>query len=140
MVRIMTSLLFVTALHSMCLLAESPVVLDEDVRVVSFAEMEYPIVAKLKSEQGIVVVRVTFDSRGIVRDARALSGPRYLIDSAVGNARKWVFHPSKESEAIVLYDFRIEETCQNPCRSQFLFRRPNVAIIRKGHLLVNPAH
>ena len=117
---------------------EREVVFNEDFTVLRFEECEYPLAARLSGVQGMVVLEVSYGEKGRVESVEAISGPKLLIPAALANARTWTFRPSPKGKAIILYDFRIEETCVLPCRSQFLFRPPNVATVRIGHALIEP--
>lgn len=115
---------------------EAETLLDEEIRVRHFVEMQYPLAAWLKAQTGLAVVRAKLDAEGTVIQAEALSGPRLVLKDVLANVKKWRFAPSKKGQAIVIYDFRMEDSCQSPCRSQFLWRAPNVAVIRRGVALV----
>jgi TonB family protein len=58
-------------------------------------EPRYPEEARRQRVYGSVLVRVTVDECGIVRDARAVKGEPALVDAAVAAARQWRFTPTK---------------------------------------------
>jgi hypothetical protein len=115
---------------------EREVVFDEDIKVIRFDELEYPLAARLGNVQGLVIVDVRYSEKGSVVSVEAVAGPRLLIPAALANARTWTFRPNPRGRAMIVYDFRIEQTCVLPCRSQFLFRPPNIATVRTGQALI----
>jgi TonB family protein len=84
---------------------------DREVKVVAHAPLTYPQIASAARIQGPAVVAVTFDARGTVTDAHALSGMPLLKEAAVDNARRWTFAPSRQRRAVVVYDFQILDSC-----------------------------
>ena len=54
----------------------------------------YPPEALAAKVQGVVVMEVTIDTAGHVRDARVLSGPAQLGKAAVEAVRQWQFEPA----------------------------------------------
>jgi TonB family protein len=111
-------------------------IFNEEIKVARLEEMEYPLAARLKVVEGVVVVQVTVNANGQVYSANAVSGPKLLVANAVENARKWIFRPSARRQAIIVYDFKIEGLCVAPCKSQFVFRPPNMIVIRIGQPLI----
>ena len=115
---------------------ESGPLFDEASLIERPEEMEYPLAARLKQVQGVVVIVVEVDQAGKAVRTSALSGPRLLVPGALANAKTWTFHRTSIGRAVIVYDFRIEGSCKLPCRSQFLFRAPNVAVIRTGQPMI----
>src|SRR5215471_3056034 len=58
-------------------------------------EPVYPPLAKAAGVTGSVVVEVSVDETGVVKEARALSGHPLLKDVAVNAARSWMFAPTR---------------------------------------------
>ncbi len=103
---------------------------NEDFKLASFEDLDYPLVAARLRVQGPVVVWVTLDDDGRVTAATAVSGPKLLIESAVANARMWRFHPNPRRSAVIVYDFSISDgACHNALKSLFLLKHPNLATI-----------
>jgi TonB family protein len=73
---------------------------DRDVKLVSFVDLQYPVLAKSARVQGVVVVRVGLDDQGRVTTASALSGPKPLIPDCLASARRWTFRPNPRKSAI----------------------------------------
>ncbi len=121
-----------------CALADD-VVADTDVRPISFEDLSYPLTARLKHIEGVVVVRLKVDDHGHVAQANALSGARELVSASLENAKKWRFHSNSANTVILVYRFIIEGLCNQPCRSHFEFRPPNFAAIRIGEPVVDHA-
>ena len=109
---------------------------DDEVHIVQFEEMTYPLAARLKQVEGAVVVRVTLDGEGKVTSAAALSGSKLLAEACTTNAKKWLFRPNSKKAAVLVYVFRIDGLCKSPCPSHFVFRPPNVALISMGRSTV----
>jgi TonB family protein len=103
--RLLLCAAFMGAVLPLIAQAQDNVVLDETVKPVYFEALTYPVRARLSHIQGTVVVRATLKSDGSVASARALSGPKLLIDDAVANAGKWRFQPNQDKLVIILYTF-----------------------------------
>jgi hypothetical protein len=104
--------------------------LDEDVKMVSFADVAYPAWAVNTKIQGVVVVSVKLDASGAVTSTSALSGPKALIPVVEANALRWRFRPNAQSAAIVVYNFRIDDgACHDAAKSTFLLQHQNFATI-----------
>jgi outer membrane biosynthesis protein TonB len=103
---------------------------DEEFRLASFADMDYPLDARRANVQGVVVVWATLDDDGRVASASAISGPRLLIPHVLANAKKWLFHPNDRKSAVIVYDFRIDQgVCHDALNSLFLLVHYNFATI-----------
>lgn len=127
---ILGCLLLCVAASGYVLAQQSPhseTVQSEDIYVASLAEMPYPAGARLAQKEGVVVIKVRFDSEGKVKAAEAISGPKELINDSVANAKKWRFHPNTAKTAVVIYQFRMDGFCASG--SHFIFREPNIAAI-----------
>jgi hypothetical protein len=72
----------------------------------------------------VVVVRVTLDQDGRVRDSAAISGPESLIADCIANSKKWRFQAGSGKTAVILYQFKIEGLCISGCPSL-----PNVRML-----------
>ena len=118
---------------------QDEVVYDDEVTLVSFEGHTYPSIALFAMVSGDVVVSVTLNDDGSVKDAVALSGPRLLVPDAVANARKWRFMPTRRRRAVIVYEFRADGKCLPDGRSLFLLFRPNVVSIRGCVLPVTAA-
>ena len=113
-------------------------ILNEDIKLLKFEPLSYPIVAKVKRVEGTVVVRVELSKSGEVARAVVISGPKELLADAVANAKKWRFQPNEAMAAVIVYRFkRLEGLCALPCPSQFLLEPPNVAVITVGQSVVS---
>jgi outer membrane biosynthesis protein TonB len=126
-------LLFSIAGH---LLAQNAPVLDESIKPLHFEPLSYPLAAKLTHVQGAVVVRVRLDREGNVVSSTPVSGAKSLIPECLSNSKKWRFQPAPEGTAIIVYLFRIEGLCKQPCTSLFRFDPPNLATITTGNPVV----
>jgi len=120
-----------------CLIAQENTVLNEDMKLLHFIELDYPLSARLSHVQGVVAVRVTLDAEGIVKSATAISGPKLLIQDSIENAKKWQFKAGSGRAAVIIYHFKIEGLCNLPCRSQFSFWPPNLAVITMGEAVLD---
>jgi len=113
--------------------AESPPVLDDNVRVLHVERMTYPLIAKIGHKEGAVVLRGTVDSEGRVSEAAALSGPKALIKESEENLKKWTFTSPRNSTVIAVYWFRFRGVCELPCLSGFEFYPPNIVVVTTGN-------
>lgn len=103
---------------------------DEDVKLASFEDLAYPLLARRAKVQGVVVVKATLDENGRVVGASAISGANLLIPDVLENAKKWTFRPNSRHSAVIVYDFRIDEgACHDALKSLFLLKHPNLASI-----------
>jgi TonB family protein len=123
--------------NAFCLIGQDQPILNEDIGIVYFEPLDYPLVPKLTHVQGAVVLRVKVDPNGTVTSATAVSGPKQLIPDCLTNAKKWRFRPEKSRDVIIVYIFKFEGLCQLPCRSLFSFSPPNVATITTGDAVVD---
>jgi hypothetical protein len=112
-------------------------VAEEDIGVVYFHDLVYPLAARLKHIVGVVVVKASLGSKGEVLAVEALSGSPALVPECIANVKKWRFRPERTRTVIIVYQFVIEGLCNLPCPSQFEFRPPNLAIIRMGEPVVD---
>jgi outer membrane biosynthesis protein TonB len=116
-------------------LQERPVP-DEQVNVLHFQRMDYPLYAKVRHIEGVVVVQASVDSTGQVIKAVALSGPKALLKGSVDNLRKWRFAASRQTDVIAVYWFRFSGLCEPPCPSGFEFHPPSLVIVTTGNQVV----
>jgi len=75
---------------------------DKETKLVDFADIEYPTLARTALVQGIVVVRATLDDKGSVVDATAISGSETLIPACIENAKKWRFMPNSKKAVVIV--------------------------------------
>jgi len=111
-------------------------ILNEDIGIVKFEVLAYPVVPRSTHVQGAVVVQVKIDSEGKVVTATAVSGPKLLIPDCLMNARKWLFNPQKSRTVAIVYVFKIDGLCYSGCPSSFHFSPPNLAKISVGDAVV----
>jgi len=105
------------------------VILDKDIKVLAFDEMKYPPLARAARIQGIVVVRVSLDDAGSVKDAEAVSGAELLVRECLTNAKKWKFRPTPQKTAVIIYQFKMPGGECKSVSGLFMFRGPNFATI-----------
>ena len=122
--------------NAFCLVGQDQPILNEDVGIVRFEVLTYPLVPKATHGEGAVVVRVKVDSDGKVASATAISGPKLLIPGCLTNAKKWLFRPEKSRDVVIVYIFKFEGLCYSSCPSSFHFSPPNVATITVGEGVV----
>jgi len=102
---------------------------DKEPKLVDFADMEYPKLAKAALIQGIVVVQAKLDDKGDVVEVSALSGPETLIPASLENAKKWRFRPNPKRTVILVYNFRVTSALSKSGCSHFEAYPPNFATI-----------
>jgi TonB family protein len=108
-----------------------------DSEVVDFEELQYPAIARVARVQGIVVLKVNLDDKGLVASANAISGPQQLVSECITNVKKWRFKPSPAKAAMVIYRFKMPGI---GCKSQssfFTFAGPNFATITGCDVPIN---
>jgi TonB family protein len=118
------------------LVAQDQPILNEDIGIVRFEVLAYPLLARATHAEGAVVVRVKVDSDGKIASATAISGPKALITDCMANAKKWLFRPEKSRDVVIVYIFKFEGLCYSSCPSSFHFSPPNVATITVGEGVV----
>ncbi|HTM50484.1 MAG TPA: M56 family metallopeptidase [Bryobacteraceae bacterium] len=69
--------------------------------------IEYPAGAIDKGVQGTVVVEATLNERGVVTDARAVSGPQELRKAALKSVLEWHYSGQAQSPVEVAIDFKL---------------------------------
>jgi hypothetical protein len=128
------ALLFLAA--ALSVIGQDQPILNEDIGIVGFETLAYPLVPRINHAEGAVVVRVKVDSDGKVALATAISGPKLLIPDCLSNAKKWHFRPEKSRDVIIVYIFKFEGLCYSSCPSSFHFSPPNVATITVGEAAI----
>jgi TonB family protein len=111
---------------------------DEDIKVLDFESLKYPVLALQTNYQGAVVVRVKLDSDGKVAEATAISGHKLLIPDCLANARKWRFQPNASHAAVIVYNFRLRYGKCKPAGKFFTLETPNFATITGCGIMVQP--
>jgi len=56
--------------------------------------VDYPLIAKLRNEQGVVELQITIDKNGHVKEIHAISGPNIFMEASLKAVRQWVFKPA----------------------------------------------
>jgi Gram-negative bacterial TonB protein C-terminal len=56
---------------------------DEQVKLASFEDMQYPLVARRTNVQGVVVIRAMLDDEGRVAEASAISGASFCCGTGI---------------------------------------------------------
>ncbi len=107
----------------------------QEPQVLQFEPLPYPLRARVRSIEGIVVLRASTDAHGEVNKVVTLSGSPDLSEEAVKNLRTWRFSEPRNGDLIVVYWFRKSGLCEAPCASGFEFHPPNLAIVTIGHEL-----
>ena len=107
----------------------NPTISSRDSRVVDFEDMRYPPLARTARIQGVVVIRVTLDDAGRVKNADALSGPALLVEDSLANVRKWRFQPNPEKSAVAVYHFEMPGAACKSVASFFMLQGNNLATI-----------
>jgi TonB family protein len=111
---------------------------DEDIRVLDFESLKYPVLAHQTNYQGVVVVRVKLDTDGRVAEATAISGHKLLIPDCLANARKWRFQPNASHAAVIVYNFRLRYGRCKSAGKFFTLEKPNFATITGCGITVQP--
>jgi len=103
---------------------------DDEIKLVSFEDLDYPRLARVTRVQGVVVIRAGLDEKGNVVSATPISGSKALIPDCLSNAKKWKFKPNAHNSIVIVYEFRFEDgACHDRSHSLFLLRHPNFASI-----------
>ncbi len=66
---------------------------DNGLHVKNIEQPGYPLPARLKNEQGTVLVNVDIDASGRVTHAKGSGAPETLVNAAEENVKHWVFGP-----------------------------------------------
>jgi len=73
----------------------------------------YPPVAKQARIQGSVILQALISKEGSIKDLKVISGPRELVDAAIGAVQQWRYRPyvingePVEVETIVTVNFQL---------------------------------
>ncbi len=103
-----------------------------------FERLPYPLYARIRAIQGLVVVRAMVTPSGSIERAEVLSGPKSLQGDTISSLKKWTFASGAPGEIVVVFWFRLSGLCEAPCQSGFEFYPPNLAIITSGTTTVMP--
>lgn len=102
-------------------------------KVISFAEMRYPLVARLKGIQGSVVLSGTVGEEQTLSDITLIFGTPELSEGCKDNVRQWKFANKPNERVVVVYLFRISTgICILPCNSQMLFWPQGIVTVTIG--------
>jgi TonB family protein len=77
-------------------------------RILHKVDPVYPPEAKLAKIEGPVEMELSINERGMVTDARVLSGPAELRNAAIKAVLQWQFAPGTQSRATVVSNFRLD--------------------------------
>ena len=110
----------------------------DEPRIAHFEQMRYPLSARIRAVEGVVVLKGSVSSKGSVEQVSVLSGPPLLTEDAASNLRKWLFQSPLAGDVIVVYWFRISGLCEAPCPSSVEFHPPNLMVITTGRELAMP--
>jgi len=102
---------------------------DDDMKVLSFEDMNYPALARTARVQGVVVVQVKLDDEGKVAEATPISGKQAFITDCTANARKWRLRPSAQRAAVTVHTFRLSDGISKSGCDHFMLEPPNFATI-----------
>jgi len=84
-------------------------VVKGDANLLHRAPIQYPADAIEKGIQGTVVVEATLDGKGVVTDARVISGPDPLRKAALKSVLDWHYNAQTQSPVQVAVDFKLPE-------------------------------
>ena len=84
-------------------------VVKGDANLLHRAPIQYPADAIEKGIQGTVVVEATLDGKGVVTDARVISGPDQLRKAALKSVLDWHYNAQTQSPVQVAVDFKLPE-------------------------------
>lgn len=114
----------------LALLIASPRILAEW-EPVEIVGVSYPLLARWARITGLVVVRLSLEPDGSVKEAEPVSGHPLLAEAAKANAEKWKFRQSGPSrgqarDPYLVYRFVLKGSCAaNDCRQGFIVELPN---------------
>ncbi len=126
-VALFLGLAFLISPHYLAAQDDAPID-DKDIKIVHFEELNYPPLARAARIEGAVVIRVSFDDRGNVVKAVAISGKEPLIDYCLANAKKWKFEPNARKMAVLVYHFTLPPAVCGPDFSFFMLEGNLVTI------------
>jgi TonB family protein len=94
---------------------------------------QYPSIAKGTLTAGVVVLDLSADATGQVTEARLLSSPRFLAESAVNHVQTWRVKTTTARRGVVTYEFALDETlCTPDDINRTIFRRVSTDHVRLG--------
>lgn len=102
---------------------------------VEIVGMSYPLLARSARITGLVVVRLSLERDGSVKQAEPVSGHPLLGEAAKANAEKWKFKQSGRNFApaqtpYLVYRFVLAGSCAgNDCRTGFVVELPNFVVV-----------
>jgi TonB family protein len=75
-------------------------------KLLSSPPLVFPEESRKKGIGGKVVLSIVIDAKGRVSDAKPLSGPPELIQSALDNAKQWLFEPPAHAPVVTTAEVR----------------------------------
>lgn len=102
---------------------------DSDIKVIDYAELTYPSIARHANIQGVLVLRASLDDHGKVVDASVISGAEAFRLDTLDNIRKWRFEPNLHKSAVVIYNFSLLEGRCKSDSSLFVLQGKNLATV-----------
>ncbi len=108
---------------------------DSPVTVLHFERMTYPLYAKVRLIEGVVVLSAAIDAQGRVAAVSTVSGAKALLDESRENLKKWRFASSMPGSLVVVYWFRIRGQCEPPCPSEQEYYPPNLVVVTSGRMI-----
>jgi TonB family protein len=118
--------------------ATSTAASSKQIIVLHFERQVYPLYARLRAISGVVILKASIDSAGLVDRVAVLQGPEALREDAAKNLKRWRFAQPRQADVLVVYWFRISGLCEPPCESNYEFFPPNLAIISVGSEVATP--
>jgi TonB family protein len=93
----------------------------------------YPSIAKGSLTAGVVILDLSIDAKGLVTEARVLSSPRFLSDTAVNHVKTWRVQTTTARRGLVTYEFALDDTiCTPDDINRTIFRRVSADHVRLG--------
>jgi TonB family protein len=101
--------------------------------------IEYPADAIEKRVDGTVVVEATLNDRGVVTDARVISGPDLLRKAALKSVLDWHYNAQTQSPVEVAVDFKLPEKKPGTIIGSVPTAIPNGRLMRIQAVGISPA-
>lgn len=111
-----------------CAQRQVPVIVTGEL-LTSRTRVEISPIARAARIQGTVVMRLTLDDTGGVKDADAITGAELLVRDCLINAKKWRFRPNAQRTAVIIYQFTMPGGECKSVSGIFMFKGPNRATI-----------
>jgi TonB family protein len=109
---------------------------DNEMVLLDYEEMKYPILGMRIMAAGLVVVQARLNEDGNVVEAFPVFGHGLLTSNCLTNVKKWRFKPNAKKMAVVAYRFAFTHKMAPEGQEQFVLYPPNFVTLTTPSLVI----